>query len=94
MIDMGPLTQEDADEYRIEIDNMVENTSALYGTLDDGTVVRLQSVEMHMTNHDAQELAAQLLIGSVYCASDSDWRSHFWRELLGKRIRSAKEAGQ
>jgi len=91
MIDAGPLTQEDADEYRIEVDNLVENTSALYGTLDDGTVVRLQSVEMHMTNGDAQELAAQLLIGSVYGASDSDWRDHFWTRLLKQRIRSARK---
>lgn len=83
MIDAGPLTQEDADEYRIELDDTSLNGACIQGG-------PLEGVTLKMSNHDALELAAQLLIGAVYNASDSDFRETAWKQLLAQRLRSAR----
>lgn len=87
MIDAGKLTQEDADTYRIALGS--EAQGAIYATITDPALscgVPADEVVLTMTNHDALELAAQLLIGAVYIASDSDWRIYAWQELLRQRL--------
>ncbi len=95
MIDASRLTQEDADEYRIDLVNTVINGSGLvaivngeFGVTDE----EVEEVQVTLTNQDALELAAQLLIGAVYNASDADWRALAWQQLLRKRIREAHHA--
>ena len=84
MIDAGPLTHEDADEYRITLDDISAWAQAI--TTSSRADDHPGSVTLTMTNHDALELAAQLLIGAVYNASDADYRYTAWQQLLAKRL--------